>query len=161
MNTSDDAPFGAPRSRRKSGLYHQKWRAVGSNDAEVGAAAQAALHGLIQQTGGVSGSLVYQRTMMRTLADLSLRCADGGTQDPACFIRAMLVGNKHGSCAHHELRDLNRRVGSVAEINRLKDRDGFVRRLEALINHAPESPESLDVVHADVSLRSLAHHAAA
>src|SRR5512143_4174314 len=98
--------------------------------------------------------------MLRTLADLSLRCADGGTQDPACFIRAMLVGNKHGSRVDHELRDLNRRVGSVAEINRLKDRDGFVRRLEALINHAPESPESLGVVHADVSLRSLAHHAA-
>ena len=80
------------------------------------------------------------------LADLSLRCAD---EDATCFVRAMLMGNVHNSRADHKLRDLNRRVGSVAEINRLEDRDGLVGRLKALVDHAPESSESLGIVHTE------------
>jgi hypothetical protein len=38
----------------------------------------------------------------------------------------MLMGNKQNSRADHKLRDLNRRVGSIAEINRLEDRDSLV-----------------------------------
>jgi hypothetical protein len=82
------------------------------------------------------------------LADLPLRCADD-VQDTTCFVRAMLMGNKHNSRADHKLRDLNRRVSSVAEINRLEDRDSLVGRLKALVDHAPESSESLGIVHTE------------
>ena len=57
------------------------------------------------------------------------------------------MGNKHSSRADHKLRDLNRDVGSVAEINRLEYRDSLVGRLKALVDHAPESTESLGIVH--------------
>ena len=78
--------------------------------------------------------------------DLSLRGADHA-QDTTRFVRSMLMGNKQNSRADHKLRDLNRRVGSIAEINRLEDRDNLVSRLKALVDHAPESSESPGSVH--------------
>ena len=59
----------------------------------------------------------------------------------------MLMGNKQNSRADHKLRDLNRRVGSIAEINRLEDRDSLVGRLKALVDHAAELLELPGVVH--------------
>ena len=84
----------------------------------------------------------------RGLADLFLRCADD-VQDTTCFVRATLMGNKHSSRGDHKLRDLNRDLGSVAEINRLEDRDNLVGRLKALVDHALESSESLGIVHTE------------